>query len=1375
MIRKKILKHIGLLFLVVTFIFLFLFIPENPYLSNYLKRLILPELQEATGYTPVAEKIYLHIFPLYAGIKDLRFIDEDGETFARIKLIKVYPELSFFISGRPSISRISVKAPSLIMNPQRIGHIKENLEDYLSKKEKGQTIIKRIDLSEGTFHLKGIGCKGSEGEMDDLFSCPQGIDISLQGIFLNYRLREAMEFKGSIKEIKLSNLSGEIGLTTSFSIHPEKIFLEELSIAGSRGFKDTGIKLSGNISTKTPSFLNAIVKISMEDMVKLFSLRSAPWDNGRLGAKGKIKIPGINSITDMRNFFEETEVNLKGEGDFYLENLMELLKVSERLSGRLKTGFSLEGRLMEPALKGTGHLFNGDLFGIEIKELHTEVQYKEHRLIFSNGKAGLYNGKAEAEAEIPLPVHTFRLYIKAQDIDIKPVLGLLHLDLPLPDGKIEGELSHSGRVFSPAGWFVYKAKGRLQALSDRKLERNPEAYHLEVRGDYMFDGENEVIVFHSLSGGVSNSPAEPYIISIVAKGSYSLNDKYINGKYLLHLRPGGENNSPLALPFEYLKFEKGELTGDIKGILSNLLITANLQLKDLSINGYTFNSVKGKVSYSPFLFHIESINGISQQDNGEFMLSGDIKFQSSERLFDISSPVFNLKTVFKDIKPLRFFSKNSLKPSPISNGVSNSRDLTLDGEVFFTGNRHTQDIVLRLGKEGTKIEGEINLTDWKNYSYNIYSQFSLQEVLKNWQGTTTSSFLSSLKGLFLFRTKGAGRSEELSGFAELSTDMLSINGRPAGSVKVSSVIQQRSFKNGMEITSAGSFFDGLVILKGRLQLFLFGGERNSFGGESNTSQLTKESNEPYYSFEIEFKDDDYGKLLQALIKEPPEDLALGLRGKFLINGQGNVISGEAFFDKFLISGYGHQLKNNGPVQIDIARNVLTVKNFNMINEAGTLTCSGKVLIGKWYDLELKGRSYLWPFKRFSRSIKTIKGKVDFELAINGKWDSPGVSGFLTLKEGTIGVEDIPYHVTEVESVIRFKENRIDVESLTGKVAGGNVMAKGIAYLRGYRLGRFNMEVNLQNINATITEGFSANLSANLYLKGDRYLNLISGEARLKRAFYRRFIEWRSWMLRFKKEPPQPELNIPSYLNARLNIRITGPLPEPSSLILVDNNIANAELKIDLLLKGTLQKPIIIGRVETIKGVVYFRNNELKLIKASADFTDTERIDPYLRIRAETLSRGYRINLLIEGTLRRFNLSLSSEPPLDEVDIISLLAIGETGTALKGYGGGIGAAEATSFITGELQETLEQRARHYTGIDRVQISPYVSKTGEVGPRITVGKKLGERVSILYSSAVGSKESDVIKVEYELSRSVFLVGEKDERGSIGGDIRFRFQFR
>jgi len=1327
---------IGILFL------LFLLIPENPYLSNYLKRLILPELQSATGYAATADRIYLHIFPLYAGIKDLRFIDKDGEVVARIRSIKVYPEVFSLFFKKPVIRRISIKAPSLKMDMKRIDQIKQSLEDYLSERPKGPPlIINRIEISEGDFSFYRFG---------------EDLDITLKGISFSYRMMQEMEFNTSIEDIRFSSLGAPISLTASLSVKPdalqkdflpEKILLKELNIIGPSRHKETSIKLSGRINTKAPSELKALFRISMKDMVTLFSLKSVTEDRGRVSAKGTIKIPEIHTTTDLKKFFEEVEFNLKGDGEFYIENLMELLRVSERLSGRLKAEFLLKGLLKKPFISGTGHLFNGDLFGVEVDDLFTKVQYRDHRLIFTNAVARIYNGRAEAEAEIPLPVHTFRLYVKAQDIDLRPVLRLLHLDLLVPEGKIEGELSHSGKVFSPSGWFVYEASGEERGLEKENVKLNPLKTLKEVRGDYMFNGEDNVIVFHNLV-------AQSDLISIVAKGSYSLSDKYIDGRYLLHLRfdgvsnsSGGASNSSSVFP--YLKFEKGDLRGNIKGILSDALITGDLDIKDFSLNGYTFNSVKGKVSYSPSLLHIEFINGISQDNSEEFRISGDIRFQNARGLFDLSSPVFNLKTVFKNLRPVKFFSVDSLSPA---------QELTLDGEILFTGDNHAQKFILRAGRESTKIEGLLNLTEWKNYSYSIYSLFSLQEILKDWRPDNSLGFIDTLKGPFLLKAQGTGQGEKLSGFAELSTEMLNINGRPVGSVKIRSVIEQGSFKEGLEIATAGSLFDGLIILKGRLH-----------------SYLRKEINEPHYSFEVLFKEGDYRKLLHALLKESPEDLELDLMGNLIIKGQGTVISGEAFFDKFVLTGYGHQLKNNGPVQIDIAGNVFTVKNFNMINEAGSITCSGKVLIGQWYDLVLKGRSYLWPFKRFFRSIKTIKGKVDFELAINGRWDSPGVSGFLVLKEGTIGIEDLPYHVTEVESMIRFKENRIDLESLTGKVAGGNVMAKGVAYLRGYRLGRFNIKVNMDNINATLSEDFNATLNADLYLKGDRYINLITGEAKLKRAFYRKFIEWRSWMLRFKKEPPQPELSIPSYLNARLNIRITGPLGEPPSLILIDNNIANAELKVDLLLKGTLQKPIIIGRVETIKGVVYFRNNELKLIKASADFTDPERIDPYLRIRAETLSRGYRINLFIEGTLRRFNLSLTSEPPLDEVDIISLLAIGETGTALKGYGGGIGAAEAASFITGELQETLEQRARYYTGIDRVQISPYVSKTGEVGPRVTVGKKLGERVSILYSSAVGSKESDVIRIEYELSRSVFLVGEKDERGSLGGDIRFRFQFR
>ncbi|MCX7794493.1 MAG: translocation/assembly module TamB, partial [Thermodesulfovibrionales bacterium] len=751
-----------------------------------------------------------------------------------------------------------------------------------------------------------------------------------------------------------------------------------------------------------------------------------------------------------------------------------------------------------------------------------------------------------------------------------------------------------------------------------------------------------------------------------------------------------------------------------------------LNINSPSINGYNLDYIKGTFSYNGSDFE-HQLTGANI--NEEHRLSGSIRFPDSHKIFDFSRPFFNLKL------QLQNFRLNSLL-----SGLPLKEELRLNGDIRLTGDDLSQELSLKLRSPASSLEGSLNLKEWKRYEYEFYSFIKTAEL----KVLSPEFFDTALK----IKAKGTGVFPEINGFLNIHSEEVRLNGVPVGALKFDGVIEKDS------LALAGSLFDGLLILRARGDVVA-----------------------PFnYNVEIEFRDASYKTIFRALIKDAPEDVDLGLKGNLILVKEAHVLSGNLYFDKFAISGFGHELRNRVPVKLELRDKRLVISSLEMINEGGSVKASGEINIGEGYALDLRGSTYLWPFKKFSRSIKNIKGKVDFGITVSGKWDSPQLSGEVSLKDGTLSIEDIPYQVTEVNSLIRFNENRINIEQFRGKVAGGIVYAKGIAYLRGFRLGRFNMEVTLNNISATVSEDFTLTFDSNLYLKGERYLRLITGEVRLKKAFYRKFIEWRSWMLKRAEEmPAPPEVSIPTFLDASLNIKITGPIPDASSVLMVDNNIANAKLKVDFLLKGTLKKPVILGRVETLEGMVYFRNNELKLISATADFTTPDRIDPYFRIRAETFSRGYRISLLMEGYLRKFNLSLSSEPHLDEVDIIALLAVGETGTALKGYGGGIGAAEASSFITGQLQETLEHRARLYTGIDRVQISPYVSKTGEIGPRVTVGKKLGERLSILYSSAVGSRESDVIKVEYELSKKIMLVGEKDERGSMGGDIKFRFQFR
>lgn len=1309
---KSILRYLAIGVLSLILILVFLFIPENPYLSNYLKKLILPELQSATGYPATAEKIYLHIFPLYAGVKNLKFIDEKGEVVARIGLIKVYPEISSFVFRRPVIRRILVKEPIFLMNKDRIEFIKENIIGRLGKTVGGrQLIIRFIDLSKGEFLWQ---------------PSEKGPEYHAKGIRLNVKIKEDMEMISSAEEILIPEFKRPFSYRTHLTIPLKRGTLDEIDIkyldilsGGSE------LNVSGRYALNKPSQLKIGLNLLMKDILAGLSLNRAPADRGSIKANGRINVnPWSRSFS---GFLKGISLEIKTWGDLRLENLMDAFAVKEKLSGRLRFNLRVSGAPLAPLIEGDARLTQGNLFNIEVDDLRTEVSFRDHILTFSDARAELYGGRALAEAEISVPVHDFRLYVEVKGVRDKAVLGLIGLKLDIPEGYVDGELTHRGEKFSPAGWFVYKSTDSVSAGKGL----NPLATLREIKGDFIYDSEKRFITFSSLS-------ADSELLYVSMKGSYRLEDKYIDGHYDAVLHPDWLNKRFGSL----LKFKSGSLSGEVKGNLPEPIIKGNINLISPSIKDYDLEHVTGSFFYTASIFE-PFLKGSSRGE--EHSLSGTVSFDS-RKVFDFSNPKFNLKGQFKDLR---------LKPLLPHHEIIAEKEPRIDGEVTLKGDNLYEEFNFRFKKATSYLNGVLNLTRWQEYNYSLYSMIHLRDL-----ELIDPQVLDS--GIQIMAT-GNGTLPDINGFLNIKSDMVSFNKVPVGAIKLDGVIEKGS------IAVAGTLLDGLITLKGK----------------GNLKAPIK------YNLEMEMKDGSYKPLIQALIKDAPEDIAFGLNGNLRIHGEGPIISGNLNLEKFLIGGYGHQLKNREPVHITIDRNIITIKSLRMVNEAGEISLAGRVYVADRYDLEFKGSSYLWPFKRFSRSIKTIKGKVDFSISVSGKWESPQLSGDLSLKDGTIGIEDIPYHVTEVNCSIRFNGNRVDMESLRGKVAGGIIDAKGVAYLRGFRLGRFNIEVNLQNISAMPSEEFTISFDSALYFKGERNLQLITGDVRLRKAFYRKYIEWRSWMLKGRELrapvegfPENSEIfwgrdvTIPSYLDAKLNIRITGPLPGAYAgrdVIVIDNNIASAALKVDVLLKGTLRRPVILGRIETLSGVVYFRNNELKLLSATLDFSNPQRIDPYFRVKAETFSRGYRINLLVEGHLRRFNLSLSSEPPLDEVDIIALLAVGETGTALKGYGGGIGAAEASSFITGQFQETLEQRARLYTGINRVQISPYVSKTGEVGPRVTVGKKLGERLSILYSSAVGSKESDVIKIEYELSKKVFLVGEKDERGSIGGDIKFRFQFR
>jgi translocation and assembly module TamB len=410
-------------------------------------------------------------------------------------------------------------------------------------------------------------------------------------------------------------------------------------------------------------------------------------------------------------------------------------------------------------------------------------------------------------------------------------------------------------------------------------------------------------------------------------------------------------------------------------------------------------------------------------------------------------------------------------------------------------------------------------------------------------------------------------------------------------------------------------------------------------------------------------------------------------------------------------------------------------------------------------------------RRFFKSIEAIKGNGSFVFLITGDWNNPVINGGSTIADGTLGIKEFPHRIYDLKSYIFVDNNTVVVESLSGKMGGGNIHMKGYGLIKNFSLQSFSLDAQLTDVTLKITRGFMVNFNGNLIYRGEKGKNSMVGQVEIIQARYSQRIDWKTQLLKPKlAEKPRGTLN--PFLETELNIKVDG-----TNEIIVDNNIAKTSLNVDLLLRGTIANPLLFGRIETNKGKVYFRNNEFDIIHASADFVDPEKLNPYFDVTATTSVKGYNIRITIEGQIQHFDLSLLSDPRLDETDILSLLAVGELGGKTKGMEGGMGTAEATSFLTGEYQDVIEERLTSITGFDRFQVEPYVSeKKGTVGPRVTVSKRLiGDKLYLSYSSAFEATQADIIKLEYQIDKHVSLVGFRDQLGSIGSDVRFRFEFK
>lgn len=1324
-------------------------ISRGTYVSNSLKRLILPELTAATGRQVVAQKIYINIFPLFVEAKDMKVFDE-GNEILRVPRIKGYVEIPALFRKRLVLRRLVVKEPDIRTDSSQLKDIVGNVTRYLEMERKTpfKVVVKAVVVDKGkfTFAYGENSFRGSGLSGETVLNTGENFIGSRQALTrANFTLKEMTstvkgwpEFKSEIKgafvvrndAVEVKGL--QIGFYGSMINTGGTLFIK-----GDSGKEKSEEEVRGSSKSRdsSPGSLHIRMGLLAESFKKIFGLKQR--GDGGISAKGTVHLVRDDLLQSV------TELELKG--NFYVETLLELLNVKEPVKGLVDFTGAIKGPLNRLSGNAKARLKNGNLYDIQVDDLRCLVNYSDDRLDFREGKAVLYNGRADAEAVFSVAGDGYySLNVKFAEVDSPAVLALIGWTPDIPLGKVTGGLRTSGTEFNPTGSFSYESTRAGKDFLGRVKT---------IKGAFVLQGDRITLSESVLSTERS---------SIIFSGNVDIDVRRLSIAAQLKT----SDLTDLTIPYHHELAGSGEFSGTIAGTFDNPSISGKGRFRSVSYYGYGLGEAAARLDYRKDLLELKDFSaqaGARPEDAGILMMKGEIRFPESKELFDLKKPLYNLSLTMKNGDLERFvrsfYKKAGLQapsgrfdavttitgtePKPIYRGtarISGGRlgKVGIDSASFGFFYDHekflVEDALAKKGDSTLTANGSISHDD--KFTFKVSSAKIYLKDFMPTEGLPRDAYVS-------FRSEGNGTTEDPKG--ELIGTVHGGRFRDAdlGEGKVNAFVKEKTLFLNLTL------FDDKVALSGNMSL----------------------KGELPWTARLDVRHGRYDFLATPWVKDIPDDFLFNMRGSADMSGNRSHFSARAVINQISTTFYGNNFSNDSDIRFEMRDRRLILSAMKLRSGSASFMVSGEMEIGKDYNLVMEGSSSLAPLKGFFKKIDTIRGDAGFVFSVSGKWSDPRIDGGVNVVNAVFGMKDFPYRISYINGYLYMDGNRIIIEKLSGKLGGGDTDISGVAHLQGFTLRRFYVNATMRNIGISISKDFTANLGGTVVYTGTVDSQTLNGEIRINRALYREPVEWQSWLLKAKaRERPRGEIGV--FEKTNLNVRVQG-----ADNVLINNNIARASLDVNMVLRGTVAAPVIVGRVTTKSGIVYFRNNEFRILGGSADFADPRRINPTMNIAAETTIQGYTIRMALEGQIDQFTMALSSTPSLEEIEILSLLTVGTLAKEPKGIQGGISTNAATSFLSGQIQNIAQERLRSITGIDRIGVEPSVSKvTGKSEQRLTVSKRLmGDRLSVTYSTALGSVATDVIRMEYNIGNNIALIGERDEAGAFGGSIKFRFGFK
>jgi autotransporter translocation and assembly factor TamB len=421
------------------------------------------------------------------------------------------------------------------------------------------------------------------------------------------------------------------------------------------------------------------------------------------------------------------------------------------------------------------------------------------------------------------------------------------------------------------------------------------------------------------------------------------------------------------------------------------------------------------------------------------------------------------------------------------------------------------------------------------------------------------------------------------------------------------------------------------------------------------------------------------------------------------------------------------------------------------------------------------------FQPATTQLTKLAGQFSADVRVQGTFESPRINGLVETTNGGFSVPATGVTYTNAIARLVFEGDRVLVDRLElSDDAADRLVAIGELGIERRSIREMNLQISSSQFKVLDNEFGDMQVDSDLRVTGDIAKPIVTGEivtrpARLEvdqilEQLSRSPYATEATVATESAVPPGQEQGAPRgdnpnvglYDTSSIDVRVT--LPEDlvlrgrdmhasfSRIGLGDMNITvGGELQIR---KAPAGQPDVVGTVTVVRGFYDFQGRRFEVLRDSQiRFQGTRPVDPALQVDAQRIISGVTAIVNIRGTARQPQVRLSSQPPLDEADVLSLIVFNQPINQL-GEGERLNLAErAGGLAVGYLATPLANSIARALDLDIFEIRAAGGDNGQ--PSIAVGQQFGSRLFVSFRQEFGSEDFSQLSLEYRINELLRLV--------------------